>query len=246
MKDRLAVGLIVVALSALPAGAGVLEGYEATYSQTPWDYIGSPYTSDASAGIVVADDWAVGAESLVTGLRWWGSYLNDDLFTSRPDTAAPGAETFSIAFMASVLPDGSSHPNARPGPVAYLQQVLATRTFEGYDELGYGVYRYEARLPAGGRFDAHAAAFADSPTQGQVAGRLFLAIDKPSGEGWGWHDVDLAAPVLDRATALLGDRQTVIVGYNANMAFEVLIPEPATFGLALAGLAALVARQRRV
>jgi len=214
------------------------------YSQTPWDYYGSPFISDSAAGWILCDDFTVTTRWPVEAVRWWGSHLNDQLDTSRPDE--PGfIEPFNVAFYASVLPDGQTHPDSRPGPLACLVEVLAQRVFVEVDDLHYAVYRYDAYLPEDNLFDAWAAAYPASPAPGQVAGQLFLSIDKPDDNAWAWHEVEGPHPILDYVGWLDADRQTYRGDFPSDMAFEILVPEPASLALLAAGSLLLAARRPR-
>jgi len=240
---RISSALALVLVLSAAAHADFID-LPSEYSQTPWDYNGSPFISDSAVGWILCDDFPVTTPHAVEAVRWWGSYMNDQYDTSRPDE--PGfIEPFNVAFYASVLPDGQSHPDSRPGPLAYLVEVLAQRVFLGIDDMHYAVYRYDAYLPGDNLFDAWAAAYPASPAPGQVTGQLFMTIDKAGDKAWGWHEVEGPHPILDTIGWLEADRQTYRGCFPSDVAFEILVPEPASLGLLAVGSLLLAARRRR-
>lgn len=178
----------------------------------------------------MADDF-VGSPLPLIGLRWWGSYIDQqDIIPSNKDT------DFELAIYLSQ----GSHPFSLPvGPPIYTAAFSPFESFEGFDAVGDAVYRYETLLA--------------TPFPQQPGVEYFLSLVKtgaPDPAPWGWHDSDAfctGGPIGDFAATApqtLGPWTTFTP--NVDLAFELfaVIPEPSSLGLLLLSLA-LVRRSRR-
>lgn len=215
---------------------------EVKWSQTPWDPDGDDWLSDHAmlAGQVMADDFVCDSPDKIQAVRWWGSYLGQTVQRMDGFTGP-----FDISFHNSVGP----HPTSLPGPLITLYTVNAQEVFVGLDNKGEPVYRYDAYLPEGEAFDQWAYSHDGNPDHNQ--GELFIDICKSTNEGWGWHEVVAPHPRLDFAAVGIplvpGSSEYEPIAWQStdtDLAFELMIPEPATLSLLLAAGAALTSTRR--
>ncbi|MBC8001455.1 MAG: hypothetical protein H7X97_02605, partial [Opitutaceae bacterium] len=152
--------------------------------------------SDHTVPQIIADDFR-GDGRPVAAVRWWGSYISDS--SVKPDgTTGP----FDISFYNSTVDRFPAE-----GPPLVTHTVAAQQTFVGRTIYGNNVYRYDAMLPE---------AFA---TQDQSV--YFMAIDKPTGENWGWRDADGTIGVATVAAGKNGPWDNKSPGTPIYMAFEL-------------------------
>jgi len=233
-RNILVAVVLVGTLTGL-AAADFIE-WPVKWSQTPWDPAGGDYLSDHTVGAVVADDFICDRPEPIEAVRWWGSYIGET------DPRTDGfTGPFDISFHYSVGP----HPVSMPGALVAMYTVNAQEVFVGFDTSGEPVYRYDAYLPV--PFDQW---LYSQDSQNGNKDELFLDICKPTGEQWGWHEVVPPHPIMDFAAVGAGGANphepTTWVSTDTDMAFELMIPEPATMSvLALGGVGVLIRRRRR-
>jgi hypothetical protein len=180
--------------------------------------IGSDRVSDHSIPWIMADDFLCNDPAAVKAIRWWGSYLGET--TVRPDSTG-----YAIGFDLNIYLSVGAHPNSKPllGAPIYAGSLIAQEVFVGVDTTGDNVYRYDAYLT--------------TPFPQIMGTEYFISIDKPTGENWGWHDSGGSHPILDWAVlSMSGDAGPWgTFQPKTDLAFEIMIPEPGTAGLALIG-----------
>nr|HPQ41381.1 hypothetical protein [bacterium] len=81
---------------------------------------------------IAADDWLCIEPIPVTGIRWWGSYLNWDL----PEPPSYGPISFHIGIWTDV-PAGVTDPWSHPGTMIWETVVLRSDILEIYDGCDY-------------------------------------------------------------------------------------------------------------
>jgi len=173
-------------------------------------------------------------------VRWWGCYNHDS------NVRGTGPVDFDIAFHLAT----GSQPSGLPGssPVV-MYDVSATQQHVGQNWWDEAVYRYEVFLPT--PFNQQYWS-----SQSPDPGNLFISICQPSGDHWCWQIVakaDWDIP-LGHWTAL-GDSHhgpwaTLDYGgggsgpwNHLDMAFEIVVPEPATMTMCLIGIVGLLGRR---
>jgi hypothetical protein len=178
-------------------------------------------SSDHTANIVRADDFTSNGRPIVA-VRWWGSYIGE------PQRTNGYTGPFDISFH---LSDGTAHPFSKPvsTPLVIYTPITAQEVFVGVDTAGDSVYRYDAYLT--------------TPFNEQAGVEYFIDIDKPTGEGWGWHMTTLQKQDF---SAVAPTHTGPWFNENFDLAFELMwVPEPSTGLLLLLGGAASLGRRRR-
>lgn len=232
---RLFVGALAVCLLAAVAQADYID-LPVKWSQVPWDFYGTDWLSDCTAGQVMADDFECRDMDPIVAVRWWGSYDHENWVREEQQWVSP----FDISFHFSFGP----HPFSIPGQLIVLYQVEAQQQFVGFDSQGVAVYRYDAYLPE--EFDQWLWAHEEAPMMDYNVGELFLDICLPTGELWGWHEVVPPHPILDFAAIGMSHQGPWMSTEETDLAFELMtIPEPATMALLGVGLAAMFLKRKR-
>jgi hypothetical protein len=180
--------------------------------------IGSDWVSDHSVPWIMADDFLCNDPAPVKAIRWWGSYRGET-------PVRPNSTGYAIGFDLNIYLSTGAHPNSKPatGLPIFIGSLLAQEVFVGVDTTGDNVYRYDAYLT--------------TPFPQIMGTEYFISIDKPTGESWGWHDSGGSHPILDNAafTPVSDSGPWYTFNPRTDLAFEIMIPEPSTAGLALIG-----------
>lgn len=243
-KTSLLMGACLMLASA-QAGAHFID-QPVKWSQVPWDPYGNGYGSDCVGNPdighppqVYVDDFACKKPAGITAVRWWGAYPEPYPIHNHGGAAVG---PFHITFHHST----GSHPQSIPADLIQMYTVQAQEVYVAHDASNqYAVYRYDAYLPD--TFDQYRYSQQPGPDGNYNIGELFLGICKPTSEFWSWWEVSGEHPVLDYAkwaqshTGPWSANQT----NSTDLAFELMIPEPATMTLlALGGLGVLIRRRR--
>ena len=237
-----ATGRVVLALAAtmgLVAGLARVAAAEyiplpVKWSQVPPDRYGGDWTSSGNQR--VADDFVCGDRAPIAAVRWWGSYLGE-MAEPRP-TGHVGP--FAITFYYSTPGATAPHPLSLPGTaVVGYRQITAQEEVVGREENDEFVYRYDAYLPQA--FDQWL--YSQNPNNG-IQGELWMSVVNQFEPDWGWEAAAVNHPVVDYA-AYWHLPQGWQSSQNTDMAFELMVPEPATLALLSLGAAGLAAGRRR-
>jgi len=195
------------------------------WSQPPALEAGLDYFSNHPSNITRADDFICDDPRPVVAVRWWGSYISQ--FDPRPDQ--PGFwKPMDISFH---LSDGGPHPLSLPvNPYLSLQTVLAQEVWTGhFDAAGEPVYEYNAYL--------------EEPFVQEVGEWYFMDIDDPFDPDWGWHEAVFQQ--LDfQAWQSPNHVGPWAHDYEVDLAFELMVPEPASILVILVGAIAGLIRRR--
>ena len=178
--------------------------------------------SDCFLGVVRADDFTSDGRPIVA-VRWWGSYIGEQIPRSDGNTGP-----FDISFH---LSNGGTHPFSLPldNPLELYTVSVVQEVWVGNDVAGDAVYRYDAYLP--------------EPFLEEAGVEYFLDICKPTEDRWGWHGTTIQKQDF---SALGASHSGPWVSMDYDLAFELIaIPEPATLGLLLLGGLALLRRRGR-
>ena len=178
---------------------------------TAWGEDFGTGTIDRYEGIFMADDFSDNFNSPVVHVKWWGSYLNNQIIPGQDVTK------FLISFESDIPAGTGGLPFSRPG-IPLLNQVVNLDP-DGVLTPGEGTYT-EKFISSGGPpldeelFEYNAELHLDKPFPEQAGEIYWLKIvalvDLPPGvvpgtdpvTEWGWHNRDytipnpLAAPVL--------------------------------------------------
>jgi hypothetical protein len=247
MRARIQLTLLVAAtlLTASVAADPLPGGDLLKFQQVPMDgtliddvrYFGHDELSTATstfdvdgnllgyAGQFMADDFADSFDDPVVHVRWWGSYLDNEIIQP--------VDKFLIAFEADIPAGVGGVPHSRPGQVLHTQIVTrgplapGSGTFTektispGGPPLGEVLYEYNAELHVGKEF----------PQQADVIYwlKIVALIDAPAGTDqftrWGWHNRDytlmdpLASPVPvpgERIVGTIGLSETPVWQFQDN------------------------------
>lgn len=198
----------------------------------------------AADGPVVADDYVCTSPEMVVALRWWGSYVGYD---GQPPAGyvipAGFAVPFHVGFYSDIKAgENPNEPWSRPGRLLADYDVRAQEEYFGQVPDPEVVFMYNAKLPI--PFDQQG--YGDPSGVDTI---FWIRIDRLDREDWGWHE-SITMNIDDAVTGQthMGPWQPLFKIKNpdisADMAFEVLTPEPATLALVGLGLAGLAARRR--
>ncbi|MCJ7655918.1 MAG: PEP-CTERM sorting domain-containing protein [Dehalococcoidia bacterium] len=196
------------------------------WSQPP-DYLGLDLISNHPSEITRADDFICNDPAPIVAVRWWGSYIGE---TTPRDEQSGFWKSMDISFH---LSDGNDHPLSLPvNPYLSLQTVLAQETFWGEDAQGELVYEYNASLP--------------QPFYQELGVEYFIDIDDPLEGNWGWHtaesqNLDYSASQSPNHIGPWAHDPDAYV----DLAFELMVPEPATIALLGLGALSLIRSRKR-
>lgn len=221
----LACGLVLGLAFAASASADVL------YSQPNDRPNQISFFSDAVSGQFfsqrMADDFVLGGDAMISGVKWWGGSQNfqfDDL-------------TNMTSFTVLILGDDN-------GPD--LGNVLASITL---DTASTNPIETENLLFAGGQQYEQEIAFG-APVAVNGGETLWVSIGatlvQPAGDAWVWSGSTVGN--LVNATDFFDGSGFIVFDPTANdLAFEIIgVPEPATAGLLALGAVGLLRRKREV
>lgn len=191
-------------------------------------------------GQIIADDFICSDESPITAVRWWGGYgaaLGQD---PRPT----GYVTFDISFHYST----ETHPRSVPGNLIVLfENVSAQEEYVDYNSYGDPVYRYDVMLPDA--FDQWL--YSQSAANGNQ-GELFINIAANNADAtWAWQGCQAPHPRANDYGAYSLDGHAGpwtsldAAGYQSDLTFELMTPEPTTLGVLALGMGALLSKKRR-
>jgi len=193
---------------------------------------------------VVADDFISVTGDAIVAVRWWGSYLTAD--GGLPSDYKPPvgfAVPFHISFYSDV-PAGQdpTAPWSHPGQLLLEQTVLAQEELYGEVPDPETVFMYNAVLKI--PFEQ---ALYHEPGAATV---FWIAIDRIDREDWGWHEA-ITQNIDDAVTGPthLGPWTPLFKikdpNVSADMAFELMVPEPTTLALLTLGVVPLLRRRVR-
>jgi len=209
------------------------------WSQPPDMDIGLDHLSihGGAAGLngpIVADDYLSLDDAPVVALRWWGSYVTS---TGEPPPDYQPPPGFAVPFHVSFYSDvpagvDPNMPWSHPGKLLLEQTVRAQEELWGTVPDPEVVFVYNAKL----QVPFQQGRYHDPAGQPTI---FWIGIDRLDREDWGWHeavtmnlDDAVTGPHLGPWTPLFKKKLDTV---SADMAFEVMVPEPATLLLLASG-----------
>ena len=254
--------LSVLALASSAALAGHID-LPVRWSQLPDMQFGVDQYSVHVNQAVCSNDYQCTDPSPVVAVRWWGSYMDGHEPTEDP-RQVPFELVFHYDLPANTVDPETgenlpySHPTNPPnmppnppatGPLPLWYNLSAQEHYYGTTVGGERVYEYNAYLPV--PFDQQAyIQYGQNPIPNHNIFWLDIGYDELDGNQdplhiWGWHEA--VSLQLDNAISNPGwhfgpwANVTVLAD---DLAFELMVPEPATLGLLAVGGLFLWRRRR--
>jgi hypothetical protein len=201
--------------------------------------------------LVVHDDWLCTSPEPVVALRWWGSYLEDEI----PGEYAGGPRgsrhlPFEVSWHGNV-PPGVDTPYSHPAAPILEDMVNAQEELAFVDGSGKPVYVYNAYLNVPWDqvegtiywLDVALDPFDEwSTSQGQPS-RWTLPPDGVPTWGWSKAEEEWGGMAIQNQGWHWGPWDDPGDSLHYDRAFEIMIPEPST--LVLLALASLASAARR-